>query len=106
MILSSACRSFGVSFDVSAVNVVGAKRAIFRARSGSPACFCPTRVVEISVIAKTIEVVNFNEVIFLELTEDFAHLTRETRKRCGRQTVFVSKSLKQDQRRTMVHVPF
>jgi hypothetical protein len=63
-----------VSFDVSAVNVVGANRAIFRASSESPACFCPTRVVEISAIAKTIEIVNFN-VIFLELTEDFTHPT-------------------------------
>ena len=36
MILSSACRSFGESFDVSAVSVVGANRAILRASSGSP----------------------------------------------------------------------
>jgi len=60
MIFSSAWRSFGESFDVSAVKVVGAKRAILRARSGSPlAGFCPNNVVESSAI----EMISFNEVV-------------------------------------------
>jgi hypothetical protein len=64
MILSSACLSFGESFDVSAVNVVGAKRAILRARSGSPPLgFCPINVVESSAIVNAIEMISFNEVI-------------------------------------------
>src|SRR5689334_15505865 len=47
MILSSACRSFGVSLETSAVKVVGAKRAIFLARSESPAGlrFCAVKFV-------------------------------------------------------------
>jgi hypothetical protein len=53
-----------VSFDVSAVIVVGANRAILRARSELPPFgFCPINVVESSAIVNAIEMVNFNEVI-------------------------------------------
>src|SRR5205085_6129741 len=102
MILSSACRSFGVSFDASAVKVVGEKRAILRARSGSPSArFCPMSVVESSAIVKTIEMVSF---IFLELPEDLAHGARPTWKSRGRQNLFVTQGFLQNQTSTLVKI--
>ena len=53
---------------MSAVNVVGAKRAILRASSGSPPLgFCPIKVVESSAIVKTIAMNSFNEIILFRI---------------------------------------